>query len=195
MYKVCWMVERENLNLKINSENGELVLYRSFAGNDILNNISFEELYKKLGFPEDYEICQENSGNANNIINYAKKYGDVYNKYESVNISMYSGKIGKITVLKYPYKDEEILISREKALEIARENNIEVDTIELSIEKICDLNMDIGSYNSIEIIEQEELNDVEIFTNSVEFRKVWRIVGNKESVLIDVNTGKVIYKK
>lgn len=108
---------------------------------------------------------------------------------------MDSGKICKITVLKYPYKDEKVLISREKALEIAEENNIEVDTIKLSIEKICDLNMDIGCYNSFEIIEQQELDDVEIFTNSVEFKKVWKIVGNKESVLIDANTGKIIYKK
>lgn len=195
MYKICWMVDRGSSLLTIDSTNGQLVSYTKVNGNDILNNISFESFYKKLGLPEDYEICEEKNINNSKIVLYGKKYGDIYNQYESVSFSMDSGKICKITVLKYPYKDEKVLISREKALEIAEENNIEVDTIKLSIEKICDLNMDIGCYNSFEIIEQQELDDVEIFTNSVEFKKVWKIVGNKESVLIDANTGKIIYKK
>lgn len=193
MYKVCWMVDRGTVLLKIDSENGELVQYTKVNGNDILSSIGLDELYKKLGLPEDYEKYEESNVDVTQRIKYAKKYGDIYNQYESVGISINNGKIGIIGVLKYPYKDEEILISRERAIEIAEENNIEVDTIELVIEKTNDWEEEIEEY--IKVIDLQEWGDVKLFNNSIELRKVWRIVGNKESVLIDVNTGKVIYKK
>lgn len=195
VHKVCWFLERENMNLKIDSADGELVLYTNFEGNNILNYISFEELYNKLELPEDYELCEEKYVSNSRTILYAKKYGDIYNQYESVNVSMYDEKVGRIKVLKYSYRDEEILISREKAIEIAEKNNIEVDTIELVIEKTEDWNEDTEGYKFSKVIEPHEWENVELFDNKIEVRKVWRIVGDKGSILIDVNTGEIIYKK
>lgn len=195
VHKVCWMVDRVQVLLKIDSENGELVQYTNVSGNDILNSISLEEFYKKLGLPEDYEMYDESNMDNSKTVLYTKKYGDVYNQYESVNYFINNGNIVTIRVLKYPYKDEEILISREKAIEIAEENNIEVNTIELVIEKINDWNDVQEKDKFIQIIDLQDWQDVELFNNSIELRKVWRIVGSNDNMLIDSNTGEIIYKK
>lgn len=195
VHKVCWMVDRGYVLLKIDSENGELVQYGNYHDNDILNNISLEEIYKKLCLPEEYEICEENNTDGLKVILYAKKYGDIYNQYESVNFFANDRKIITIRVLKYPYNDREVLISEENAGEIAKENNIEIGTIELVIEKIGDWNDDAQGENFIKVINPKEWENVELFDNDIECRKVWKITGDKESVVIDANTGKITYKK
>lgn len=195
VHKVCWMVDRGYVPLKIDSENGELVEYSNFSDNDILSRIGVAELYKKLGLPEDYEKYEENNTNMIQSIKYAKKYGDIYNKYESIRFSIYNGKINIIGILKYPYKDEPILISREMAIEIAKENNIEVDTIELVIEKTNDWNEDTEGESFFKVIDPRDWENVELFDNSIECRKVWKVTGDKETMLIEANTGKIIYKK
>lgn len=195
LYKVCWTVDRGSVLLRIDSTNGELVSYTDMNDNGILKEISLDELYEKLGLPADYEMFEESNVNNSKIVLYAKKYGDIYNQYESISISIYGENIGTIRVLRYPYEDKEILISREKAIEIAEENNIEVDTIELSIEKIYDLSVDEEGYNSVEIISQENWEDVKLFKNSIEIKEVWKIIANNESILIDANTGEIISEK
>lgn len=195
VHKVCWMVDRGYVPLKIDSENGELVEYSNFSDNDILSRIGITELYKKLGLPEDYEKYEENNTNSNKIIKYARKYGNIYNEYESIRFSICNDEIMGIRVLKYPYKDKDILISKEKAVEIARENNIEVDIVELVIEKTNDWNDDMQAENLFKVIDPKDWKNVELFDNSIECRKAWKIIGDKESILIDANTGEIVYKK
>lgn len=195
VHKVCWMVDRGYVLLEVDSENGELVSYTNINGNDILNGVSFDEFYKLLGLPEDYEICKESDTNNSKIILYAKKYENIYNEYESVNFFINDGKIITIRVLKHPYKDEKILISKEDAIEIARENNIEAYVIELVIEKTNDWNEDDKGENLFKVIDSKDWENVELFDNDIECRKAWKITENKEIVLIDANTGEVIYKK
>lgn len=195
VHKVCWMVDRGYVLLEVDSENGELVSYTNINGNDILNGVSFDEFYKLLGLPEDYEICKESDTNNSKIILYAKKYENIYNEYESVNFFINDGKIITIRVLKHPYKDEKILISKEDAIEIARENNIEAYVIELVIEKTNDWNEDDKGENLFKVIDPKDWENVELFDNDIECRKAWKITENKEIVLIDANTGEVIYKK
>jgi len=92
----------------------------------------------------------------------------------------------------YCYKDTEVLISMEDALKIAEENNIDVETIELSIEKINDLTEDLVIEERIDTIEHEQWEDVELFNNGIKIKKVWKIVYDKGIVLIDVKTGEII---
>ena len=194
VYKVCWMVDRESVLIRINSENGELVRYRTSVGNSILDKISMEELYRKLELPKDYELYKEENINGLKTIKYAKKYDDIYNIHESVTCVFRNDKIESITISNYLYENVEVNISKERALEIAKENDIEVDTIELSIEKINDLTEDLVIEERIDTIEHEQWEDVELFNKRIKNKKVWKIVKDKSIVLIDVKTGEIIDK-
>lgn len=192
VYKVCWMVDRDDVNLKIDSTNGEIVLYRSHKENNILDKISVEEFYKKLELPEDYELFEKENVNGLEVIRYARKYGNIYNEHESVTFVLNNTKIRTINFSNYEYNDEDVLISKEDALRIAEENNIEVETIELSIEKINDLAEDLVKEERIVTTEHEQWEDVDLFNKSIKIKKVWKIILNEEVVLIDVKTGEII---
>jgi len=192
VYKVCWMVDRDDVNLKIDSTNGEIISYSNFGENEILNNINFEELYKKIGLPDSYELYKEEIRSGMKVITYAKKYGEIYNSHESVQFVIDNNRITMIMFFNYCYKDTEVLISMEDALKIAEENNIDVETIELSIEKINDLTEDLVIEERIDTIEHEQWEDVELFNKGIKIKKVWKIVYDKGIVLIDVKTGEII---
>jgi len=195
VYKVCWMVDRGNVIIKINSEDGELVSYDCFYDNEILSRTSIEELYKNLNLPNDFEICENKfEMNSKNII-YSRKYGDIYNFNQSVRFVINDNKITAITVFNYSYEDSTIVVSKEEALKIAEENNIKVDTIELSIEKISDLTEDLEGYKFYKVINSDEWQDIELFNKGIKVKKVWRIIGDNKTILVDVKTGEIINNK
>ena len=186
------MVDRESVFIRINSENGELVRYRTSVGNSILDKISMEELYRKLELPKDYELYKEENINGLKTIKYAKKYDDIYNIHESVTCVFRNDKIESITISNYLYENVEVNISKERALEIAKENDIEVDTIELSIEKINDLKEDFNRNEKYETIEECDIDNWKLFTMNVKIKKVWKIREDGVVVLIDTETGEII---
>ena len=192
VYKVCWMVDRDDVNLKIDSTNGEIISYSNFGENEILNNINFEELYKKIGLPDSYELYKEEIRSGMKVITYAKKYGEIYNSHESVQFVIDNNRITMIMFFNYCYKDTEVLISMEDALKIAEENNIDVETIELSIEKINDLKEDFNRNEKYETIEECDIDNWKLFTMNVKIKKVWKIRGDRVVVLIDTETGEII---
>ena len=139
-------------------------------------------------------MCNDNSAGNLRFIDYAKRYGDIYNKYESVKFSISNNRIQFVSVLDYPYEDTEILISKERALEIAKENDIDVEEIELSIEILSNRLFDYDNelYEKIDLdnVEEQELNNVNI--NS---KMVWKVITkDSREYLIDINTGEIVYK-
>lgn len=189
---IYWKYENDSKYIQIDSKNGNLVVYNSFEGNKILDSTTIDDLYKKLNLPSDYEMCNDNSAGNLRFIDYAKRYGDIYNKYESVKFSISNNRIQFVSVLDYPYEDTEILISKEMALEIAKENDIEVEAIELSIENVNEYPTSVvnGIYEEINEKNKENISVLEI-GNCI--KKVWKIktFGNKK-YLIDSITGEII---
>ncbi len=192
VYKVCWMVDRDDVNINIDSERGELVTYSNFIGKGIQINNSLEEIYRKLELPENYVLFKKENINGLEVIGYSRKYGDIYNEHESVTFVLDNNKIRAITFNNYEYEDKEITISKEDALRIAEKNNIKVDTIELSIEKTNDLKEDFNRNEKYEMIEECDIDNWKLFTMNVKIKKVWKIRGDRVVVLIDTETGEII---
>ena len=185
--KICWIYKEKEYYINIDSYSGELVSYVNYEEqNATEGNIS--EIYKQLGLPTDYEIYSEGDIENSKMIRLAKKYGDIYNFYESVTFTIYEDKIKSIIVLDYPYEDKEVLISKEDAIKILEENNIEYEDLYLSIEKLKTNNYIDSVY---EYLNDDNVQDEEIYKISVETRKVWKVIGEQE-YLIDSNTGEII---
>lgn len=193
--EICWMLKCESCLVKINTYNGSLIAYHSYFSEDNLQIEEIQELYNKFNFPEDYEICDENEVDSYKIVKYAKRYGNIYNKYQSVTFMIKENKLQNIFYINYPYTDSEILISKEEAKEICKKNQVDYKEIYLSIESLNNINLENynGLYEEINLenVQQEELNK-----RSIEIRKVWKAIDiyDKEYV-IDVSTGTMIINK
>lgn len=192
VYKVCWMVDRDDVIISIDSDKGELVSYSNFIGNEKLRNNSLEEIYKKMELPENYVLFKRENINGLEVIRYARKYGDIYNEHESVTFVLDNNKIRIVTFNNYEYEDNEVVISKEDALRIAEENNINVETIELSIEMVNDLKEDLVVEERIDTTEHEQWENIELFNKSIKIKKVWKVVGDEKIILVDVKTGEII---
>lgn len=191
--KICWMFTGKSGEIKIDSVDATLVTYSNFNANGVTieNDINF--LYEKLGLPSDYKLYRDEKLSTSRILEYAKNYGEIYNKFESVKIIISKDKVESITTFDYPYKENEIIISKEKALEIAIENGIDVKNIQLSIENIGD--EPIYSKDEVyENINSSNYQVVELDKLDFKIKKVWKIIDNNNAeIFIDVEDGKIIY--
>ena len=124
----------------------------------------------------------------NRVIEYAKRYGDIFNKYQSTTVIIKNNKIFNISSVFYEYEDKEIVISKEEALKILKENGVDADDVELSIENVGLLNDDKVKETNEEISE-ENINMFEFRRRQTDVRKVWKTSMNE---LIDANTGELI---
>lgn len=191
--EICWMVKNEQYYININSMNGNFVSYANYAESTAIDNIDMEKLYKELDLPEDYELYSDELLENSRIIKYAKKYGEIFNEYQSVTCVMYDSKIKSIITLDYSYEDKEILVSKEEAIKVLDERNLHAKKIELSIELINGdlLNNTEEMYSEIKNDNVE--NDI-IQGTYIDVRKVWKVqtVDNQEC-LVDANTGEIIF--
>lgn len=188
--KICWIVDRENGMIEIDSMNSDLVFYSN--SDSLISEEDISTLYEKLNFPNDYELCENEMEENSKVISFAKKYDAIYNKFECVSFRFYNNKLGLINFNKYDYTDIENLITKEKALEIAKENNVVVDNIELSIENLLDIGMEDGN-NFLEYVSYDQVEELKLFKSEIDIRKVWKIKQNRDNVIyIDVQTGEFI---
>lgn len=193
MYKICWMVDREDMLLKIDSSNGELVRYINYSSDGVAFDNVKHELNEVLGLSNEYELKPNDDGQDLMTISYAKKYGEIYNTYDSVTFIVDNNELKMISVVKYPYEDSEIIISKERALEIAKENGIVADEIELVIEKIATVPND-DKMKLVEIVDTYNREEYELLTNSIKIKKLWKVESNSLIVYIDIETGELMYK-
>ena len=191
--EIYWKFENENNIIQIKSDYGNLVTYTNanLHENKILESITIEELYKKLNLSDEYELCNDRKLEKSRLIEYAKKYGDIYNKYESAKFSIYNDNIEFISIADYEYEDTDILISQEKALEIATENGIEVVSIEMSIENVTNTSKEYLD-NVYEELEYDNIKNELIQNTNMKIKKVWKMIDKRGSIkLIDVLDGKI----
>lgn len=133
--KKIWTVLNDYSETKIDAETGELIQTLSKKQEYTDNNCTEEEaktianeLYKELDIKDEYK-CYEQNGIAKFdeelwIATFSKKYGELYNDYESVKITFAPGdkQIKIISVINEGiYENNKVNISEEKALEIAKE--------------------------------------------------------------------------
>ena len=128
-------------------------------------------------------------------IEYAKKYGDIFNSYQSATIGIKNGKIFNIFTVNYAYEDKDVLVSKEEALKILKENGIDADDVELAIENVGVLNPnEVEGIN--EEISEENVDKFVFNRKQADIRKVWKTgIKDGNQYCVDVNTKKIIHNK
>lgn len=192
--EVCWEYENEDFLIKINANDGRLVNF-ALLGKSVESCTYSENVLRELNIIDGYELASAETADGGEVIEYARKYGEIFNYYQSATIAIKNGKIFNIFTINCEYEDKEVLVSKEEALKILNDNGIDVDDVELAIENVGVIN----SKNT------EELNESVLYENSIEntlnrnkadIRKVWKTknLGN-ESCFVDSNTGEFLYSE
>lgn len=188
--EIYWTVENDEYKISINAVNGKLLSFAIYDDKSESTVNFSDEVLKKLKLCDGYDlISDEVMGEIRNI-EYAKKYGDLVNEYQSVKIMVENNRIANINVLDYDYTDTEINISKEDAIRIFKENGIDVseDEIELSIEKIGRNKQ--RTNDILEEVNDDAMYELELDENTNDIRKVWMCIKDVLTVyMIDVNTG------
>lgn len=191
--EIYWTVEKSEYKISINAVNGKLLSFAIYDKSESKVYFS-DEVLKNLKLCDGYDlISDEVIGEIRNI-EYAKKYGDLVNEYQSVKIMVENNRIANINVLDYDYTDTEINISKEDAIRIFKENGIDVseDEIELSIEKF-EKETYAESEENLDELSNDAMCNLNLPQNINYVRKVWRYAKNIQNEhMIDVNTGEFI---
>lgn len=192
--EIYWTVENDEYKISINAVNGKLLSFAIYDDKSESTVNFSDEVLKKLKLCDGYDlISDEVMGEIRNI-EYAKKYGDLVNEYQSVKIMVENNRIANINVLDYDYTDTEINISKEDAIRIFKENGIDVseDEIELSIEKF-EKETYAESEENLDELSNDAMCNLNLPQNINYVRKVWRYAKNIQNEhMIDVNTGEFI---
>lgn len=195
MSKVCWIVNSETKYIEIDSVNGDLVIYNDMNDDGRVIVGEIDKIYKELNLPAEYELINDQKLTTSRLLEYSKKYGEIYNKYESVNITINNNRVMAINVFNYKYEDTDVLISKEEVLKISERNNIEVKEVTLDIEIVKKKSLQY--YNELyEEIDYKNVGEAELNNLKIDIRKVWKVitVSGKE-YLIDSKTGEIFYKE
>lgn len=192
--EIYWTVENDEYKISINAVNGKLLSFAIYDDKSESTVNFSDEVLKKLKLCDGYDlISDEVMGEIRNI-EYAKKYGDLVNEYQSVKIMVENNRIANINVLNYGYTDTEINISKEDAIRIFKENGIDVseDEIELSIENVGRTEYEEGN-KLFEEISEEQMKDLELYEIKSDVRKVWRYEDTQNiQYYVDTIDGEVI---
>ena len=185
--EICWEYRNENILVDVDAQKGRLVNYSDL--NSQVSTIEYsEELLNRLNVLNDYEMMSDEIVDGNRVIEYAKKYGDIFNKYQSTTVIIKNNKIFNISSVFYEYEDKEIVISKEEALKILKENGVDADDVELAIENVGVMNTEKNEIMNDNISEKNFTENV-LDRNQIDIRKVWKTSMNE---LIDANTGELI---
>ena len=192
--EIYWTVENDEYKISINAVNGKLL---SFAIYDDKSEraVNFsDDVLKKLKLCDGYDLISDEVTDEIRNIEYAKKYGDLVNEYQSVKIMVENNKIRNVRVIDYDYTDTEINISKEEAIRIFKENGIEVldDEIDLKIKNVG-TNKDTENKENLEELTEDEMYNLELPSNINDIRKVWVYIKDFQiEYMIDANTGEFI---
>lgn len=188
--KICWIVDMNEKFIEIDCQNGDLVSYYNL--NSLLTKEDINDIYEKLNLPSTYEYFKNEVNGDFEIIDYAQRYNEIYNTFESVSFRINNNKIEAINCNIYEYADSEILIDKQKALEIANENEIAVDEIELTIENVA--NRELNSDSRVfEYLDLSEIQEKTLRKPNMDIKKVWKIKNKiSEKIFIDAVSGEVI---
>ncbi len=181
----CWKVENEEFMIEIDSKEGRIFAFSVYDVSRVDNNVN--EVLEKLELVEGYELYNENKMDDFTLLEYAKKYGEVYNLYQKVTVMVKEDKVITIWKIDFEYEDLEIKISRDEAIGIAEENGIEAESVELVIEKL-----DNEYVEFLEVDENIIIDNYDMYLPKNYIRKGWKIEGKKEYCFIDSYDGNIL---
>ena len=191
--EICWLVENDDFMIGINAITERFVEY-AYLNNDISKTSDFsEKLLNDLNLINGYDLEFDENSSDVRIIEYAKKYGDIFNKYQSCKVMIEKGKILNISTVDYYYEDTEIKISKEEALKILHDNGIDVDDVKLAIEDV-NLSSDKVETSFNDEIDENTVKNFDLKKNKVILRKVWKSDSLKKFMFVDTQNGNV-YRK
>lgn len=211
-----------NMSITINAITGELIQFSDSSFNDLdiasivskseAEKIAYE-IYEQLGYENgEFELATlTKSGTGENEslwkADFCKKYDNVYNYYQCIRISFVPEikRIKILTIFNEDYEDNEILISENDAVNIAKEYNSKFYTDENMLKSI-NVTLEIQKMNaniySLENQTENNNSDGEIYayrTQDTVIRKVWTVefdysdeFSNIIRYYIDVTTGEII---
>ena len=188
--EICWEYKNDNILIDVDAQRGRLVNYSDLNGD--VSTIEFsEDLLNKLNIIDGYEIMSDEVVDGNRMVEYAKKYGDIFNKYQSTTVIIKDNRILNISSVYYEYEDKEVLVSKEEALKILKDNGIEVsaDVVELAIENVGVINAE-KKEELTENISYENSTENILDRKQVDVRMVWKTLDGK--YFIDVSSSNVI---
>lgn len=162
----------DNYEISIDGQTGEFYdIWNNNKNNQDINVTITEDeakeiankYYKLFGFKEgEYEISKvwvnnnEGSGKGAGFridITYNKKYGDIYNPYESISIGIESKNknFDYFRVEKIPFDNNEVLITEEDAINIAlqEDKKIETNKVESTKAKLMVVKMNADAYERL----------------------------------------------
>ena len=187
-----WAYSDVNTNLIIDSKNGKIILYACLNDEISPSEKNYEDSINKLSLIEGYELYNREYYGKEVYIEYAKKYGDIFNLYQKVSIIVKNERIISIAIVETEYEDTELKINKEEAIKILNNNNIDYNNIELTIEDIQE-NKIKNNYDVKDIV--EELEKKELKPNGIKAKKVWKIEDSNNNIwYIDVYSGQLILK-
>ena len=192
--EIYWTVEKSEYKISINAVNGKLLSFAIYDDKSESTVNFSDEVLKKLKLCDGYDlISDEVMGEIRNI-EYAKKYGDLVNEYQSVKIMVENNKIRNVRAIDYDYTDTEINISKEEAINIFEENGIEILNGEIDLKiKNVGTNKDTNNKENLEKLTEDEMYNLELPRNINDIRKVWVYIKDFQiEYMIDANTGEFI---
>lgn len=221
-YEPRWIIFYDNnMSVQLNAITGKIKSLTDFTIDDtkIISKLSKEEakkiaieLYNSIGYNEnDYELANFDkngiSENANlYTADFSKKYGDIFNDYQTVRITFIpeEKQIVTFNLFDFEFDNNELIITKEQAIEIAKNKNKKLDDNKFKIIseeaklKIVKMNDYVyGQENPINNIEDE--NDYETYVVEPRTRFAWVVELNynsefakKVSYFVDATTGEII---
>lgn len=152
-----------------------------------------EDVLRKLNIIDGYELASREVADGIENVEYAKKYGDIFNSYQSATIGIKNGKIFNIFTVNYAYEDKDVLVSKEEALKILKDNGIDADDVELAIENVGVLNLnEVEGIN--EEISEENVDKFVFNRKQSDIRKVWKTdIQQEKQYFVDTYSGEFMY--
>ncbi len=188
---ICWIVEDDICRLAISATTEKIAMYAYYDSN-LDNTVDYSvNVLNELKLIDGYDLASEEDNGDIKFVEYAKKYGDIFNEYQRAKVTIKDNKILNIGVLDYDYEDTEVKVSKEEALKILHENGMDINDVELAIENVnLAVDIDVSDVN-------EELTENTIDYNKINkkkkiIRKVWKAIDENKVVWIDAEDGNMI---
>jgi len=190
--KNCWEYANDEFVIGIDSITGELVKYSSFKENDDLKDIDYSGLIDRLGLKKKYELYEEKQLYDCKQIVMCVKYGELFNKYQSISMIIAENSLRNIYITDCDYKDKEILVDKEEAIKICKDRGEGVKEISLEIENVLKNRTEFNKEESEIVFSDNQLYFENLLKRKNDIRKVWKIKTiSNETLCIDCNTGEV----
>lgn len=194
--EICWLVENDICRLAISATTEKIAMYAYYDSN-LDNTVDYSvDVLNELKLIDGCELASEEDNGDIKFVEYAKKYGEIFNEYQRAKITIKDNKILNIGVLDYDYEDTEVKISKEEALKILHENGIDISDVEikLAIENVNFMFEEVDSEKSNEDLTEKNANQNVIKNGNKIIKKVWEVINTKNTIYIDVENGS-IYKR